>query len=128
MSAMNRGERTADLYLSVVSVGEVERGIARQQRRDPAFARNLALWLDSVLALYGGHILPIDMATARRWGCLSDALGHGSADLLIAATPLEHGLTVATGNVRHFRPAHVPVFDPFRDLPTTDVPPGPSSP
>ena len=111
----------------MVSVGEVERGIARQQRRDPAFARDLALWLDSVLALYGGHILPIDVATVRRWGCLSDALGHGSADLLIAATTLEHGLTAATGNVRYFRPAHVPVFDPFRDSPTTDAPPGPSS-
>ena len=120
-------QRTADLYLNVVSVGEVERGIARQQRRDPAFARDLALWLDSVLALYGGHILPIDVATARRCGRLSDALGHESSDLLVAVTALEHGLTVATGNVRHYQPAGVPVFDPFRAPPPTDVTPGPSS-
>ena len=120
-------QRTADLYLSVVSVGEVERGIARQQRRDPAAARALALWLDSVLALYGGRILPVDVATARRWGRLSDALGHESADLLIAATALEHGLTVVTRNVRHFQPAAVPTVDLFRAPPTTDATPSPPS-
>ena len=106
------GRRTVDLFLSVVSIGEVERGISQQERRDPAFAHALALWLDSVLALYGSHILPVDVA-ARRWGRLSDAPGHESADLLIAATALEHGLTVATRNVRHFKPAGVPVMDPF---------------
>ena len=114
-------QRTADLYLSVVSVGEVERGIARQQRRDPAFARALAAWLDSVLTLYGDHILPVDVASARRWGRLSHTLGHDSADLLIAATALEHGLTVATRNIRHFQPAGVPVIDPFRDRPMTET-------
>ena len=47
------GRRTAELHLSVVSVGEIERGVARQQRRDPAFARVLADWLDSLLRLCG---------------------------------------------------------------------------
>ena len=107
------GRRTADLFLSVVSIGEVERGISQQEGRDPAFARALALWLDSVLALYGSHILPVDVAAARRWGRLADALGHASADLLIAATALEHGLTVVTRNARHFEPTGVSVMDPF---------------
>ena len=107
------GRRTADLFLSVVSIGEVERGIAQQEGRDPACARALSLWLDSVLAIYGSHILPVDVAAARRWGWLSDALGHESADLLVAATALEHGLTVVTRNVRHFEPTGVPVVDPF---------------
>ena len=105
--------RTADLYLSVVTVGEIERGIAQQQRRDPPFAHELALWLDRVLAWYGDRILPIDTATARRWGQLSAALGHDGADLLIAATALEHGLTVVTRNARHFEPAGVPALNPF---------------
>ena len=105
-------QRTADLYLSVVSVGEVERGIVRQQDRDPAFARVLAAWLDSVLALYGERILAVNLPSARRWGRLSGALGHEGADLLIAATAHEHGLTVATRNVRHFEPTGVPVLDP----------------
>lgn len=105
-------QRTADIYLSVVSIGEIERGIARQEGRDPVFARVLATWLDSVLAVYGERILPVDLSTARRWGRLSDAIGHESADLLIAATALEHGLTVVTRNVRHFKPTGVPVIDP----------------
>jgi len=69
-------QRTTDLYLSVVSVGEIERGIARQQRRNPAQARALASWLDGVLTLYGDRILPAELAVARRWGRLSDAIGH----------------------------------------------------
>lgn len=105
--------RTADLYLSVVTVGEVERGIAQQQRRDSPFAHELAGWLDRVLAWYGDRILPIDTATARRWGQLSAALGHDGADLLIAATALEHGLTVVTRNVRHFEPTGVSALNPF---------------
>ncbi|MCY4578048.1 MAG: PIN domain-containing protein, partial [Chloroflexi bacterium] len=54
----------------------------------------------------------VDVATARRWGQLSAALGNDSADLLIAATALEHGLTVVTRNVRHFEPTGVSVLDP----------------
>ena len=105
-------QRSADLYLSVVSVGEIERGIVRQQRRDPVHARVLAAWLDSVLALHGERILAVDLSAARRWGRLSGFLGHEGAGLLIAATALEHGLTVVTRNVRHFNPTGVPVLDP----------------
>ena len=106
-------QRTADLYLSVVTVGEIERGITQQQRDDPSFARDLAYWLDRVLAWYSDRILPVDTATARRWGRLSATHGHEGADLLIAATALEHGLTVVTRNVRHFQPTGVPTVSPF---------------
>ena len=106
-------QRTTDLYLSVVTVGEIERSIMRQQRRDPGFVRGLALWLDRLLAWYGERILPVDVATARRWGRLSATLGQDSVDLLIAATALEHGLTVVTRNVRHFEPTGVPVVGLF---------------
>ena len=106
-------QRTADLHISVVTVGEIERGITQQQRRDPSFARELALWLDRVLAWYSDRILLVDTATARRWGQLSATLGHESADLLIAATALEHGLTVVTRNVRHFEPTGVPTVNPL---------------
>ena len=105
-------QRTTDLHISVVTVGEIERGITQQQRHNPAFARDLAVWLDRVLAWYGDRILPVDAATARRWGQLSAALGNDSADLLIAATALEHGLTVVTRNVRHFEPTGVSVLNP----------------
>ena len=106
-------QRTTDLYLSVVTVGEIERGIMRQQRRDTGFARELAIWLDRLLDWYGERVLPVDTATARRWGRLSATLGQNSADLLIAATALEHGLTVVTRNVRHFEPTGVAVVGTF---------------
>ncbi|MDE2664139.1 MAG: type II toxin-antitoxin system VapC family toxin [Gemmatimonadota bacterium] len=110
--------RTVDLHLSVVSIGEIERGIARQRARDAAFAEALASWLDRVLRLYGDRILGIDAPTARRWGHLSASIGHQGADLLadllIAATALEHGLTVVTRNVGHYEPTGVSVLDPTR--------------
>jgi toxin FitB len=106
-------QRATDLFLSVITIGEIERGIARQRATDPSFARALAAWLDGVLALYGERILPFDLQTARRWGALSAALGNRSADLMIAATALEHGLTVVTRNASDFEPTGVAVLDPF---------------
>ncbi len=107
-------QRTADLFISVVSIGEIERGIAQQQVGTPDFAATLAAWLDTLLALYGERIVTFDLQTARRWGRLSAALGNESADLMIAATALEHGLTVVTRNVSDFVPTGVTVFDPFK--------------
>ena len=59
-------QRMADLYISVVTVGEIERGIVQQQRHNPDFARDLSGWLDRVLDWYGDRIIPVDVATARR--------------------------------------------------------------
>lgn len=106
-------QRPSDLFLSVVTVAEVERGIVRQMGRNPDFARALAAWLEHLMERYHNRILALDVSTARRWGQMSGTLGHDSADLLIAATALEHGLTVVTRNVRHFRPAGVPVLNPL---------------
>lgn len=106
-------QRTTDLFLSVISIGEIERGIARQRTTDPDFAGALAEWLDRVLTLYGERVLPFDLRTARRWGALSAALGNDSADLMIAATALEHRLTIATRNVSDCGPSGVAVLDPF---------------
>ncbi|MFL9503128.1 type II toxin-antitoxin system VapC family toxin [Rhodopseudomonas palustris] len=106
-------QRTADLFLSVISIGEIERGIARQRATDPDFARALAAWLDRILTVYGERIVPFDLRAARRWGALSAALGNDSADLMIAATALEHGLTVVTRNVSDFAPTGVAAVDPF---------------
>ena len=105
-------QRAADLFLSVVSIGEIERGIFQQQRVNPAFAKSLSEWLDKLLTLYTGRILDVNLAVSRRWGQLSASVGHQSPDLLIAATALEHGLTVVTLNVRHFKPTGVSVIDP----------------
>jgi predicted nucleic acid-binding protein len=111
-------QRTTDLYLSVISIGEIERGIARQRATDPGFAGALATWLDRLLGLYGERVLPFDLRTARRWGVLSAALGNDSADLMIAAAALEHGLTVVTRNVSDFAPTGAAVLDPFSRRPS----------
>ena len=63
--------------------------------------------------LYQEQILPFDLKAARRWGMLSAALGNESADLMIAATALEQGLTLVTRNVSDFERTGVSVVNPF---------------
>jgi toxin FitB len=113
LEAWTASQRTSDLFLSVVSIGEIERGIALQRTKDANFAELLAKWLDRVLAVYDNRILPFDLGSSRRWGQLSAAIGNQNADLQIAATALEHGLTVVTRNVRHYESTGVSVLDPF---------------
>jgi hypothetical protein len=101
------------LFLSTITVGEIERGVERQRDIDPPYAERLVAWLERSLEGYRDRILPITIPIARRWGRLSVMIGHSGVDLLIAATALEHGFTVATRNVRHFAPTGVPVENPF---------------
>ncbi len=101
-----------DLFLSVVTIGEIERGIHKLAKG--AFAQSLTRWLEDLLRFYGDRVLPITPDIARRWGRLSADLGHDGADLLIAATAASLRLTVATRNVRHFARTGVNVFDPFK--------------
>jgi hypothetical protein len=107
------GRRDDELYISVISVGEIERGIALQRQRDPEFAARLEKWLERLLAIHGERVLAFDLAAARGWGALSAQIGHGGADLQIAATAITRGLTVATRNGAHFAPTMVPVVNPF---------------
>ena len=101
------------MFLSVVSIGKIERSIEKKRTPDPAFAALLTRWIEDLLRLYGDRILPVTSAIARRWGNLSARLGNNSADLLIAATALTHGLKVATRNVQHFVPTGVDVINPL---------------
>ena len=106
----------ADLFLSVVTIGEIELGISRQQHLNPVFAQQLADWLDLTLRVYGERILPLTVGIARRWGRLAK-LGNKQLDLAIAATALEHGLTVVTRNVSDFEPTGVLILNPFDSQP-----------
>jgi toxin FitB len=106
-------QRPSDLFLSVVTIGEIERGILLQRTKNAEFAAALAQWLETVLHLYADRILAIDTTIARRWGQFSAEIGHESADLLIAATAQERGLTVVTRNIRHFTPTGVQVLNPW---------------
>ena len=104
---------STDLFLSTVTIFEIELGIEQRQRDNPAFARELALWLETVLRLYGDRVLPLTTNIARRWGRISAQVGNKNLDLAIAATALEHGLTVVTRNVAHYTTAHVATINPF---------------
>lgn len=108
-----RSVRPEDLYLSTITIGEVELGIEKQRATNPSFADELSSWLERTLRIYGDRILPLDIEAARRWGRLAARIGNKGLDLAIAATALEHGLTVATRNVAHFEPTGAPIHDPF---------------
>jgi predicted nucleic acid-binding protein len=112
--------RAADpdrLFMSSVTIGELEHGIARRRPVDPDFAADLERWLDATVRIYGDRILSLDVHVARRWGQLAARIGNKGMDLAIAATALEHGLTVVTRNVTDFVPTGVPVVNPFRPEP-----------
>ena len=114
---------SAALFLSVVTLAEIEDGIAKSRRqRAVRKSADLASWFETVCHLYGDRILVFDLPTARIAGAISDRArshGHspGFADIIITATAQRHGLTILSRNLRHFTPLDVPVIDPFRELP-----------
>jgi predicted nucleic acid-binding protein len=108
-----KAQKAESLFISVVSIGELERGIEKARKSDVVFATELEQWLETLLSLYADRILQVSANAARLWGRLSAKLGHDGADLLIAATALTHGLTVVTRNVKHFVATGVRVFDPY---------------
>lgn len=116
-------EQSERLFLSVVTIAEIDEGIAKAHRLGAVKeAAQLAEWLDLVLHLYGNRILPFDISVARVSGNLSDhargiGLAPGLPDIIIAATARVHGLTVLTRNIRHFVPLGAQVHDPFDSLP-----------
>jgi predicted nucleic acid-binding protein len=117
-------EHSDSLYLSVVTVAEIEDGIAKAHReKAQRKAAEFAAWLEALLHLYAGRILAFDLSAARIAGKLSDtARSVGSApgfpDVAIAATARRHGLTILTRNTRHFAPLGVTAINPFDCLPT----------
>jgi predicted nucleic acid-binding protein len=111
------------LFLSAVTVAEIEDGIAKLRREGATRkSADLTAWLDAVLHLYGDRVLAFDTTIARIAGAISDrarGLGHapGLADIIVAATAQHHGLTILSRNLRHLEPLGVAVLDPFVKLP-----------
>jgi predicted nucleic acid-binding protein len=112
VQAWARRTPTDRLFVSVITIGELENGADRVRRRDPAFAAALDGWIAGLIADFADNLLPVSLPVARRWGRLT-ALGRSDTDVLLAATAVEHSLTVATRNTRHFTELGVPVYDPF---------------
>lgn len=105
---------SVDLYLSVITVQELEIGVLLAERRDPAQGAVFRAWLDShVLPAFAGRILPVDTAVAQRSARLHVPDPRPVRDCLIAATALVHGMTVVTRNVADFEPCGVLLLNPW---------------
>jgi predicted nucleic acid-binding protein len=100
------------MHLSVLTVGEIGRGIAKLAGRgDHPQAGRLETWLDEVVTGFGARIVPVTAQVARLWGRQGGALPV--IDGLIGATAVVYGWTLVTRNVKDFEPQGVPVLNPF---------------
>jgi toxin FitB len=114
VAAWFRSVSSADLYLSVITLGEIRKGIELKRNRDAAAALRFEKWLQTISLSYAARMLDFDEETSDRWGRIMAA--HPSVpveDGQLAATALRHGLTLVTRNVRDVAPTGVPHLNPF---------------
>lgn len=108
------GVATSHLYLSVITVHELEIGVSLIERRDARQGADLREWFEQrVLPAFGERVLPVDMAVARRGAGLHVPDPKPVRDALIGATGLVHRLTVVSRNVKDFEPMGVAVLNPW---------------
>lgn len=101
------------LFLSAVTLGEIQAGIERTRRQDPLKAREIERWADQLAASF--QILPMDTPCFREWGRIMDQKPDQLLeDAMIAATARVHGLIVATRNERDFKRLDVQIINPFK--------------
>jgi len=118
----NRGVRAwfeqtpeSELFVSVLVLGEIRRGIERIRFRDPQQAQALDGWLESISQGYEDRILPVDRSIADRWGSLGVHQPVTPVDALLAATALVHNLTLVTRNVIDVEGTGVKLLNPFSE-------------
>ncbi len=102
-----------NIYISVLVVGEMRRGIELIRRRDPISSQHLEAWLRRLLKEYGDHILPVTQEIAELWGGLSLEKPLPPIDGLLAATAMYHNMVLITRNLRDFERASIKVLNPF---------------
>lgn len=101
------------IVLSVLTIGEVRRGIESVRRRDTVAARSLERWIRRLTAEHQDRILPVDLSVVEAWGRLNVPDPLPVVDGLLAATAQVHGLTLATRNVKDVARTGVPLVNPF---------------
>jgi hypothetical protein len=102
-----------EIFLSVIVLGEIRRGIESLRRRDPRGAQSLDRWLKEIVASHEGRVLPVDARVAEEWGHLNVPNALPVVDGLLAATARAHGLTLVTRNVRDFLRTGAVLLNPF---------------
>lgn len=105
--------RTSELFLSVLVIGEIQRGIESVRPRDPSRAGSLDVWLADVVDSFGPRILPITLEIAVLWGRLSVPDRLPDVDGLLAATAIVHNLILVTRNTRDVARTGVKLLNPF---------------
>ena len=103
----------ASVYLSVITLGEIMRGVALRYKSDPQAAAPLAIWLETLRRAHAGRILPVSDRIAMEWGRIAALRPRGDADGLIAATAIVHGLAIVTRNVKDFEDVGVALINPW---------------
>lgn len=112
--AWAQGVGETELYLSVVTVFELERGVLLVERRDAQQGLRLRTWLEqNVLTPFAARILPVDAGIARRCAAFHVPDPRPERDAMIAATAVAHGLTVVTRNTTDFEPMGVSFLNPW---------------
>ncbi len=100
-------------FLSVLTLGEIRKGIERLRLRDPIQAESIQTWIGRLRAEFVGRVLEVDSSVADEWGRINAPANRPVAGSLIAATARVHGLTVATRNTADFEPCGVAVVNPW---------------
>ena len=113
MSFLSAAEPSA-LFISVLSLGELRKGVALKIRSDADAAKRLGAWVDGLEYSFGERILGVDAAIARQWGELSAQRSRPVVDTLLAATALVHKLTLVTRNISDVHDLGVKLLDPWR--------------
>lgn len=107
----------AALFISAITIMELELGVLSIERKDAAQGAMLRLWLEQhVLPEFSGRTLPIDTAVAQRCVRLHIPDKRGERDALIAATALVHGMTVVTRSVADFQPTEATILNPWHPM------------
>ncbi|AVS60425.1 VapC toxin family PIN domain ribonuclease [Paracidovorax avenae] len=108
----------ADLFISAISVMELELGVLSIERRDAAQGRMLRSWLEQqVLPEFSERTLPVDTVVAQRCARLHVPDRRGERDALVAATAMVNGMAVVTRNVADFQPTGVTIVNPWEWMP-----------
>ena len=105
----------AGLFIGVLTLGELRKGVAARRRTDPVAADRLGAWVDGIETIFANRVLPVDATVARVWGELSAGRSLPVIDTLIAATAIVSGLTLVTRNTSHVEPTGVPLVDPWQN-------------
>lgn len=101
------------LFLSIITIGEIHRGIEKLKRTDRNRAKQLNIWLSHLLGTYRDRILNLSLETAFVWGKLTAEHPQYYHDAFIAATALAQSMTVVTRNVKDFTPLGVELVNPW---------------